>query len=367
MAENVILNNLANLQNDTTTINVINGNNATITSAFTDVLSRTGVSPNQMGAFLDMNNFPIINLPAPGSANSPARLADVTSTNPISISLSLAGDVTSPASSGVLTTTVGKVNGVTYPTSPSTNTVPVVTGSNTVTYEQIPTAAIANNAVTAAQIANNTITNTQLATNTVNNASFRQSAGLSVVGVTGTVTANVADITGTTRQVLGVNTAGTSLAFAQPQGDQLKGTITNDSASAGNVGEFISSTVAFGTPVALSSNVGANVTSISLTAGDWDVSGQLGFTGATSTTVSSLGGSFTTTTGLVSTSAQAFVNLVYSGSPTLFNGGFNSVSMAMPTTRISLTTTTTIFFTASSVFGASTCSAYGYIGARRAR
>lgn len=52
----------------------------------------------------------------------------------------LAGDVTT---SGTLTTTVGKVNGVTFGASPSTNTVPVVTGSNTVTYEAVPLGAVA--------------------------------------------------------------------------------------------------------------------------------------------------------------------------------------------------------------------------------
>lgn len=39
--------------------------------------------------------------------------------------------------------TVAKVNAVAYPASPSTNTVPVVTGSNTVTYEALPNAALA--------------------------------------------------------------------------------------------------------------------------------------------------------------------------------------------------------------------------------
>jgi hypothetical protein len=39
--------------------------------------------------------------------------------------------------------TVAKVDGVAYPASPSTNTVPVVTGSNTVTYEKLPNSALA--------------------------------------------------------------------------------------------------------------------------------------------------------------------------------------------------------------------------------
>lgn len=54
----------------------------------------------------------------------------------------LTGDATSSA--GSCGTTVVKVNGVSYGTSPSTNTVPVVTGSNAVTYEAVPNAALAN-------------------------------------------------------------------------------------------------------------------------------------------------------------------------------------------------------------------------------
>jgi hypothetical protein len=52
-----------------------------------------------------------------------------------------------------------------------------------------------------------------IAANAVTNSKFRQSVGLSVIGVTGTAGANVADITGTTDQVLRVNVAGTALAF----------------------------------------------------------------------------------------------------------------------------------------------------------
>jgi hypothetical protein len=54
-----------------------------------------------------------------------------------------------------------------------------------------------------------------VANNAISNAKFRQSAGLSVVGNSGTATANVADIAGTAAQVLRVNDAGTALAFGQ--------------------------------------------------------------------------------------------------------------------------------------------------------
>ena len=57
------------------------------------------------------------------------------------------GDMTNSA--GSLTTAVGHVNGVSYPTSPSTNTVPVVTAANTMTYEQLPASALAAGAAVA--------------------------------------------------------------------------------------------------------------------------------------------------------------------------------------------------------------------------
>src|SRR6266446_6183023 len=85
MAENINLNNVATFQNDTSAVNTVNNNNAAITTAFTDVLSRSGVGPNQMSSALDMNGNQIINLPFPSTLNSPARLADVTSAQNITI------------------------------------------------------------------------------------------------------------------------------------------------------------------------------------------------------------------------------------------------------------------------------------------
>lgn len=60
----------------------------------------------------------------------------------------LTGDVTAGPGSGSQPATVGKVNGVSYPSAPSTNTVAVVTGVNTTTYEAVPNAALANSATT---------------------------------------------------------------------------------------------------------------------------------------------------------------------------------------------------------------------------
>lgn len=59
----------------------------------------------------------------------------------------MSGDA-SITNAGIIT--VGSINGVVYGASPSTNTVPVVTGSNTVTYEALPRSAMAT-------IGNNTV------------------------------------------------------------------------------------------------------------------------------------------------------------------------------------------------------------------
>lgn len=59
------------------------------------------------------------------------------------------GDLTGDATtSGATAVTVVKVNGVSFGTGPSTNTVPVVTGTNATTYEAVPNAALANSSFT---------------------------------------------------------------------------------------------------------------------------------------------------------------------------------------------------------------------------
>lgn len=79
MVDKVTLGTITSFVNDTTAANVFNNNMALITTAMDNTLSRDGTVPNQMGATLDMNNNPIINLPAPGSATAPARLVDIVS------------------------------------------------------------------------------------------------------------------------------------------------------------------------------------------------------------------------------------------------------------------------------------------------
>lgn len=75
----VTINEVANLQNESTALAAINGNFADIAAALEAQLQRTDPTPssNTMGTTLDMNNQRILNLVAPVSAAEPARKADL--------------------------------------------------------------------------------------------------------------------------------------------------------------------------------------------------------------------------------------------------------------------------------------------------
>lgn len=143
------------------------------------------------------------------------------------------------------------------------------------------------------------------------------------------------------------------IVFADNHGD----------AAAGAVGEFISSSVTLGSAVPLSSTVPTDITSISLTPGDWDVWGTIqNFPGAGSLLVDILG----------------WIHTVSGTIPTAPNGGAyvlqayafpaNAV-MALPVgqKRLSLAVTTNVFLSMRTTQSAAGQSGYGFIGARRVR
>lgn len=148
------------------------------------------------------------------------------------------------------------------------------------------------------------------------------------------------------------------------QPGQIPGTTTNDNASAGNVGEFVSSSVVKGSAVAMTTTVSVNVTSISLTAGDWDVSAMCLFTGGATTTVNRADVSLSTTTGTLNTTPGQLGTIVPGGIAAI---GFDDLFVNVGATRFSLSATTTVFLVVQAAFGTSTMSAYGILRARRMR
>lgn len=145
----------------------------------------------------------------------------------------------------------------------------------------------------------------------------------------------------------------------------IAGTTTNDNAAAGFLGEFISAQVTQGSAVALSTGTPANVTSISLTAGDWDVAGVVGFIAAATTNITSAGAGIGTTSAVLQTIANGGAQMQWGSSG--FVPTANAFAVSPMRTRISLAATTTVFLVAQSGFTVAALSAFGLITARRVR
>lgn len=147
----------------------------------------------------------------------------------------------------------------------------------------------------------------------------------------------------------------------------IVGTTTNDSAAAGNVGQYIESVIASGSAVSLTSTTPANMTSISLTAGDWDVDCVFQFTGAGTTTVTYLIGSISTTSATLDSTAGRRSSLQENAATAFNNIADAIITVAIPPLRFSLSGTTTLYAVAQALFGTSTCSVFGILRARRVR
>lgn len=145
----------------------------------------------------------------------------------------------------------------------------------------------------------------------------------------------------------------------------ITGTNTNDSASAGYVGEILTSSVSNVT-VGTSAQY-YDVTSISLTAGDWDLSGVVVY-GANSAT-------FTSTDlelGISSTSGNASTGLTQGSNYIIAAGAvptsFSNMSLTIPAFRVSVATTTTYYLKGFvSVYTAGSPKHWGRLSARRVR
>ena len=138
------------------------------------------------------------------------------------------------------------------------------------------------------------------------------------------------------------------------------GTTTNDSAAAGVVGQFIESEVLLAAAVTLASGATTNITSVSLTAGDWDVWGLVALE-----LTSTINHFF----GALSLVSATFPTYPGKGAMFVLNDTAAIENPASPVgqRRVSVASTTTVWLVGGAGFSAGTAKAYGYIGARRAR
>jgi len=193
--------------------------------------------------------------------------------------------------------------------------------------------------------------------------------GLSTAGTNGQVLTS----TGTgiawssTIQAAVQNSIYSQYAVLANSANSVNGVITNSNASTGQVGEFISSSLASGSGVTLSTQTAATITSITLTAGDWDVRGQVdyynGGLNSVSVTILQQG---------ISTNNNSFLGQdTYSKQTqtTTAIGYSVGIAFAIPvrTQRLSLASTTNVYLVAQSTFSGSGLAACGTIEARRIR
>lgn len=327
----ISLTNLANLQNETTAVNAINNNNAILVAAMDNTISRNGLSPNTWTATQDANSNRLLNLPDAVLAQEPATLSQLNAVSTLSGNVPLGGTtgqiLTKTSNANFALGWSSAINGLNISASTGTLTIAngkTFTGNNTLT--------LAGTDGTSITFQGTDTYIGRATTDTLTNKTFN-SAG-----------------TGNVFQISGVTTSR----------GQFPGTTTNDTSTAGNIGEYISSTVLVGSAVALTTATTINVTSISLTAGDWDVSGVV-YTN-NSGSLSSIEAAINTTSATLPTRPGA-------GMTSLMNlsaGIASNLGVPITTGRISLASTTTVFLVTNATFTGS-CSAYGFIGARRAR
>ena len=136
--------------------------------------------------------------------------------------------------------------------------------------------------------------------------------------------------------------------------------VTNGSnAAAGSVGEYVTSNVPVAAGVSLTNGIPANVSSISLSAGDWDIYGNV--------TIISSGSNHAVAMWCSITSATLPEESLYTGTSLIAGATLANFQASTPFLRISISLTTTVYLSAQSAFSSGTSKASGSIFARRVR
>ncbi len=157
-----------------------------------------------------------------------------------------------------------------------------------------------------------------------------------------------------TTPILGVASA-TSLNFGASTTNGIIGVTTNNNASSGVIGELIFSTILNASAVTFTSTIGRDLTSISLTPGDWDVYANILYTGT-----SIAEGVCWINSASATQPDNAFVSVIIPVATS------NALSLNAPFFRASLATPT-IIYVSGFVNGTGTLKGCGGIYARRRR
>ena len=141
-------------------------------------------------------------------------------------------------------------------------------------------------------------------------------------------------------------------------GGQYRGNNTNTTPPAGYLGEILSSYIVVGSAVSLSDSTPANITSLSLTAGIWEVTAFGIFTGTLTGTKLSL--SISATSATLGTALGNDTNVT----PTMPTATSDQ-GVTVPNFRVELSSTTTYYMVAQANFSGGTATGYGKLKAVR--
>jgi hypothetical protein len=142
---------------------------------------------------------------------------------------------------------------------------------------------------------------------------------------------------------------------------KLPGTTAGTSAGAGNIGEIFQAGIPGGSAIPLTSGVSANVASIALGPGDWEVSGivTLKYTSATQSADGQAGLNVLSAT-LPGDNVRGFDN-------TRHTATISDASIPFPLFNFNSASPQTAYLVAQASFSAGSCAAFGNIQARRVR
>lgn len=163
-------------------------------------------------------------------------------------------------------------------------------------------------------------------------------------------------------QLMGLTDAGnlSILGSIQPSSTGgIVGTVTNDNANAGSVGEFITATTA---STALTSGAVANTATMAVAAGDYQVEGTVQISPTASTALTTIIVGISTTSGVRPTN-------FYQETVSQLAFGANAQVVSTPSVRIPMASAGTIYLTVLVIYtgGTGVTAAPGWLSARRAR
>lgn len=161
--------------------------------------------------------------------------------------------------------------------------------------------------------------------------------------------------------------ATSAITPAYPAG--VIGNVSGSAITAGSIGETICAQVTNGgsptgcasnvsTPVSLTTATSANVASITLTAGDWDIFANVSYNIGATTTINYVGASISSASVTMDFNAATLV-------PGISGSVATVMSIPAPTIHKSISSTTTFYLVTTQAFGTSTLSAFGRITAVR--